>query len=98
MDQWTPGYTNEFAYQGVSRSARPADAGLRGSENLVFVSVMWLIISVNLRQSAVSFFACFILGVLLVCTFGCGLMVPGIMPKNLHKENSLLILPWRLGG
>ena len=29
MDRWTPGYTNEFAYQGVSRSARPADAGQR---------------------------------------------------------------------
>ena len=29
MDQWTPGYTNEFAYQGVSRSVRPADAGQR---------------------------------------------------------------------
>jgi predicted double-glycine peptidase len=29
LDRWTPGYTNEFAYQGVSRSVRPADAGLR---------------------------------------------------------------------
>ena len=29
MDRWTPGYTNEFAYKGVSRSARPADAGQR---------------------------------------------------------------------
>ena len=38
MDRWTPGYTNEFAYQGVSRSARPADAGQRsmGSWQILF--------------------------------------------------------------
>ena len=29
MDWRTPRYSNEFAYQGVSRSARPADAGQR---------------------------------------------------------------------
>ncbi|MGI6086649.1 MAG: hypothetical protein ACOYCD_01695 [Kiritimatiellia bacterium] len=30
MDRRTPGYSNEFAYQGVNQSARPADAGQRG--------------------------------------------------------------------
>jgi hypothetical protein len=30
MDRQTPEYTNEFAYQGVSQSVRPADAGQRG--------------------------------------------------------------------
>ena len=26
MDRWTPGYTNEIAYKGVNRSARPTSA------------------------------------------------------------------------
>ena len=42
MDRWAPRYSNIFAYQGVSRSARPADPGQRDmceqSENLVHLA------------------------------------------------------------